>query len=45
MDRPIAPDKSRGHGVMLRLRIEAEGAGHGGTLQDALDQAERRLGY
>jgi len=30
---------------MLQLRVEAQAAGHGGTLQDALEEAERRLDY
>jgi hypothetical protein len=36
-------NRLNGHGGMLRLRVEAQAAGHGGTLEDALGQAERRL--
>ena len=38
-------NRLNGHGAMLRLRVEAQAAGHGGTLEDALEEAERRLDY
>jgi hypothetical protein len=34
-----------GHGELPRLRVEARTVGHAGTLEDALDEAERRLDY
>ena len=43
--REASRNRLNGHGGMLRLRVEAQTPSHGGTLEDALDEAERRLDY
>jgi hypothetical protein len=43
--REASRNRLNGHGGVLRLRHEAHTAGQGGTLEDALDAAERRLDY
>lgn len=43
--REASDNRLNGHHGMLRLRFEAQTASHGGTLEDALDAAERRLDY